>query len=270
LRKHERGKNAAERRVKIRKLTRRSRFSHLGDNCRLGACPSPPAPSYARFLRRNNINAGAISTTAVGNGNGIVIESVAALGTGTFIGNIVNSGTISAAAAGIDIISVGGALFSGGISNRGAITAQQTGIVVRNVGLSGFSGGLINSATVTARRDGIFFDYFAGGSSSIVVSTGFAGGGITNTAKIVAGSTGIFFGATELLLSEESLLSLLASFGGLAHGSLRRGGRDGLLLRRLLSRQLPRGQAEEQQSSHEHPLISSRGTGPRQASQCMS
>ncbi len=158
-------------------------------------------------------NSGAITST---NAGGISITAVAVHG--TFSGNIVNSGAISAKKNGLNIGTVGSSAFFGGISNSGAITstsglginiqdeaqsgpadftkgivnsgkivAKSTGIIIANLALSRFSGGITNSGAVTsAEGDAIEI-------SNVAVSGTFTNN-IVNTGALSANDTGLDIG----------------------------------------------------------------------------
>ena len=168
------------------------------------------------MLSREHSNSGTISV----GGHGILVGGTAQTATfagptvavSSFGGSIVNSGTISAGAAGNGIFVGGRAVFggfrsdasvtigtfAGGISNGGLISAGGHGIFVggtatgsAEVIISTFAGGISNSGVISAGGRGIF----VGGKSSIggFVSIGTFSGGITNSGTIVA-TTGIVVG----------------------------------------------------------------------------
>jgi hypothetical protein len=140
----------------------------------------------------NIVNGGAISATS---GFGLRVTNVANNG-GTFDGNIVNTAKISAA-TGMEIEHVGAALFSGNISNSGAITAMTgAGIVVfsiANVTGRTFAGNILNGGTISSLHSGLLVETFKTFT-----------GGIVNSGTINATSgrgilvrTGAIFGSTN-------------------------------------------------------------------------
>ena len=94
-------------------------------------------------------NTGAISAALVGVDVGINV-GFGGVGVATFIGDVVNSGTISAGHTGLRVVSVG--VFSGGIVDSGTILAGSDGILVNNSGV--ISGGIQVSSkgTISAEK----------------------------------------------------------------------------------------------------------------------
>jgi uncharacterized protein with beta-barrel porin domain len=139
------------------------------------------------FTGGNISNNGSVSSTH----NGIVLTNVV-----TYTGSVVNSGTVSAAGAGIFVgltqFSSGGvATFTGNIVNSGSLTAQ-TGIGVAS---STIHGQIIVTGNVQATSRGIFID-----SASTIASTATAvqifsptfTGGVSNAGTITtSGASGI-------------------------------------------------------------------------------
>ena len=141
-------------------------------------------------------NTGTITTTSGGGPAGGIIVAL----TANFGGNIVNTGTINSAAAGIGVTFV--SLFSGGIFNSGSINAPG-GIVVALA--ETFAGGIVNSGSIANADTGIFVNNvltFAGGiTNSGSITSNFTGihvsqgqvfrGGIVNSGSITTNFTGI-------------------------------------------------------------------------------
>jgi uncharacterized protein with beta-barrel porin domain len=153
-------------------------------------------------VRAASVNSGTISAGSIG----VLVTATSIFGS-PGAGGISNSGTISAAGAGIGVNNV--STFSGGVSNTGTISAGSVGVAIANV--STFSGGVGNTGTITASAaEGIFVfnvSSFSGGiSNSGTISAavigifvtnvtqfgnGSPGGGISNIGTISAARTGI-------------------------------------------------------------------------------
>ena len=154
--------------------------------------------------------AGGISNSGrIAGRSGIALKTVAVFGNPNAEGGITNSGVIAAARTGVNISHV--TTFLGGIVNRGTITAMPAtgdmGIHLTHVGVFGDSsagGGITNAGTISAADQAILLQFvttFAGGivnSGKLVAETGIhydlftvfgagvSGSGITNTGTITA------------------------------------------------------------------------------------
>ena len=192
-------------------------------------------------------NAGTIS------GNfGIFADSIVTFGTTGSPGGITNTGTISAGFVGIQIgFRTGGGVvapvstFVGNVSNSGTITAQTainivhssiTGAIVDNGIILGSSRGIVidsaSQITSTATAIKISGPTFTGGISSagtlsaggtkagILVSgvTGFSGG-ITNSGGVSAGGAGISFASISTFTGNVSNTGTITAKTGILIGS---------------------------------------------------
>jgi hypothetical protein len=121
-------------------------------------------------------NSGAITSV---NAAGISVTIIAVHG--TFSGNIVNSGAISAKKNGIQIATLGRSAFLGGITNSGAITSTSgLGINIQGIAVTGagdFTKGIVNSGKIVAKSTGIIIGDLANAHFS---------GGITNSGAITS------------------------------------------------------------------------------------
>jgi hypothetical protein len=181
---------------------------------------------------------GSIANTGTINANSGI--GVLATGVSLFSGGISNSRTINAGQAGIEVGTFNGPLvstFVGGIVNTGTITATTgDGVLVTGFGIAlqlpTFSGGIVNNGTVHGNTTGIslqFVSNFSGGIANggtiTVVSTpgplvapgiGVAGvstftGGITNSGTISSMSAN---GAGILVAGIANGLTPVTSFSG--------------------------------------------------------
>jgi uncharacterized protein YhjY with autotransporter beta-barrel domain len=147
-------------------------------------------------------------TIAAGLATGIVVGRVS-----TFLGNINNSGTISAAFSGINVFGV--STFVGNISNSGTISAGGAGIRLGfktsggfAAGLSTFTGNIVNSGTITAGGVGIQVGLKTGGGFIAGVSS--FTGNISNSGKITAKTgiliaPGVAFGAASAIVNSGAI-----------------------------------------------------------------
>ena len=149
------------------------------------------------------VNTGTITSA---NGDGVLVTG---FGPGsqlpTFGGGIANAGTINGNTNGINLQFVSN--FSGGIANTGTITLASTagpittpGINV--AGVSTFAGGINNSGTITALGP-VGSGILVAGVAALGNAVSFFSGGITNSGTINATQFGIDLGGAAI-----------ASFGG--------------------------------------------------------
>jgi len=117
-------------------------------------------------------NSGAVTTSGF---TAVKIDNIAA--NGTFVGNIINSGALSARTIGLFVSDVGSSSFAGGITNSGKIVTAAYGIQITKVSADGrFNGSIVNTGSIIA---GI------GMQISDVAQTW--SGGITNSGLVDAG-----------------------------------------------------------------------------------
>ncbi len=142
------------------------------------------------------VNAGSITSSTAG---GILVSGVS----NTFGGGVVNAGTINSNSYGINVQTVSN--FSGGIANSGTITLASTagplttpGINV--AGVSTFAGGITNSGTITSLGPVGSGIMVAGIAAAADVVSMFSGG-ITNSGTINATQFGIEVGAAPSMSS---------------------------------------------------------------------
>jgi hypothetical protein len=150
----------------------------------------------------------------------------------TFSGGVVNTGTISAAAAGIviggndnvEILS-----FSGGVTNRGKISAGTTGIRLgAPLGLT-ITGNVVNTGTISGQNGLALFHGLVSGAmidSGTIVASGGNGtrgvavsavtafsGGISNGGTITTGGSGIFVDGVKSFFGDISNSGKISAIG---------------------------------------------------------
>ncbi len=147
---------------------------------------------YLSDVGNNGFNGNISNSGAIVAGDEFGINISDAGDDGNFIGNIANTGAITAFGGtegyGIHVTGVaagGAATFAGRISNGGAIQSHDTGLYIDEVGITAFSGSITNSGAITAGAgDGVYI--------ANVADEGTFSGGIINTAAIAAFGYGIY------------------------------------------------------------------------------
>jgi uncharacterized protein with beta-barrel porin domain len=135
------------------------------------------------------------SGTIVAAGPGIVLSQIVQAGTASAGGGITNSGTISFARTGIELFLVG--TFVGGILNSGTLSSSF-GFGIRAVTTGSFDGGITNSGVIV------------GAEGIMLGADGGEGGGVTNSGTISVEVNGIDVGGFSTFVGGISNLGVIS------------------------------------------------------------